>query len=155
MHIRVIAVGGKQPGWVVDGFDDYARRLPANWRFGLKQIPTARRGRGTVDAARDNEGEQILAALREQERLIALDERGSQVSSQALAGWIGDWQADGRDLGLVIGGPDGLSQRCLDRAETVWSLSRLTLPHGLVRVLLAEQLYRAWTLSTGHPYHRS
>lgn len=155
MHIRVIAVGGRQPRWVADGFDDYARRLPANWRFNLKQIPTARRGRGTADAARDSEGEQILAALQEQERMFALDERGSQVSSAELARWIEDWQADGRDLGLVIGGPDGLSQRCLDRAETVWSLSRLTLPHGLVRVLLAEQLYRAWTLSTGHPYHRS
>lgn len=155
MHVRVIAVGGRQPEWVTEGFDEYARRLPANWRFRLKQIPSVRRGRSTVDAAREREGEKILAALQRQERLIALDERGRQVSSPELARWIADWQADGRDLGIVIGGPDGLSQNCIDRAETVWSLSRLTLPHGLVRVLLAEQLYRAWTLSTGHPYHRS
>ena len=153
MHIRILAVGGRQPEWVTDGFDEYAKRLPSNWRFTCKQIPMARRA--AVDAARNAEGERILAALGSRERMIALDERGRQISSPELARWIDEWQADGRDLGLVIGGPDGLSQDCLARAEKIWSLSRLTLSHGLVRVLLAEQLYRAWTLTTGHPYHRA
>lgn len=87
--------------------------------------------------------------------MIALDEHGKQPDSLQLSTWLADWQGDGRDICLVIGGPDGLSPACLDAAERRWSLSRLTLPHGLVRVMLAEQLYRAWTLQTGHPYHRA
>lgn len=154
MHIRVLAVGGRQPSWVSDGFNHYARRLPKNWRFDLKELPAAHRAKHTDDGARVAEGRSILAALGEGERMIALDERGDQVSSDGLAAWLAAWQQDGRNIGLVIGGPDGLSSQCLSRAESSWSLSKLTLPHGLVRVLLVEQLYRAWSLQAGHPYHR-
>lgn len=155
MHIRVLAVGGRQPAWVNAGFNDYAVRLPQNWRFALKELPTAGRGRRHAGQAKQAEGDVIIAELAQAERMIALDERGRQPDSVALSRWLEDWQADGRDVCLVIGGPDGLSTSCLDRAERRWSLSNLTLPHGLVRVLLVEQLYRAWTLQSGHPYHRA
>ena len=155
MHIRVLAVGGRQPAWVNTGFNDYAVRLPRHWRFALKELPAANRGRRRAGEAKQVEGDAILAELAQAERMVALDERGKQPDSVVLARWLADWQTDGRDVCLVIGGPDGLSKSCLDRAERRWSLSNLTLPHGLVRVLLAEQLYRAWTLQTGHPYHRA
>ena len=156
MHIRILAVGGRQPSWVNDAFDEYAARLPRQWRFELKALPTANRAKNTnVDTAIQSEGEAILKERRSSERLVALDERGDQFTSVALAKRLGEWQADGRDLCFVIGGPDGLSADCLGHAEQRWSLSKLTLPHGLVRVLLAEQLYRAWSLAAGHPYHRA
>lgn len=155
MHIRLLAVGGRQPAWVNTAFDEYAVRLPRNWRFRLKAIPATRRGRQASEAAKDSEGAAILDELADGERLIALDENGSQPDSVELAAWLGDWQADGRDVCLAIGGADGLSDRCLARSEQRWSLSRLTLPHGLVRVVLVEQLYRAWSLQAGHPYHRA
>lgn len=97
----------------------------------------------------------MLAKLSPQSQAILLDERGKQMTSTALATRLGDWQADGRDLNFVIGGPDGVSSAVRERADFIWSLSSLTLPHGMARVLFAEQLYRAWSLSTGHPYHRS
>ena len=103
----------------------------------------------------DAEGEAILARLRPAERVVLLDERGRQFDSEGLAGKLSDWQTDGRDLCFVIGGPDGLSEACKKRADFSWSLSKLTLPHGLVRVLFAEQLYRARSLQSGHPYHRA
>jgi len=96
----------------------------------------------------------LLDKLSEREQVVLLDENGSSLTSQALAGRLAAWQADGRDLCFIIGGPDGVSLRCRNRADFVWSLSELTLPHGLARVLLAEQLYRAWSLASGHPYHR-
>jgi len=155
MHIRALAVGTRQPAWVDAAVNDYVQRLPRNWGFTLKEISAAPRGNQSPAAAAEREGTAILAALGDSERLIALDERGKQVTSAGLAGWIDGWQADGRDVCLCIGGADGLSAECLDRAERRWSLSRLTLPHGLARVLLVEQLYRAWSLQAGHPYHRA
>ena len=156
MHIRILAVGGRQPTWVNDAFDGYASRLPRQWRFGLRTLPTAARGKNqNTDAAVRAEGKSILAELRRGERVVVLDERGEQCGSTALADWLAEWQADGRDLCFVIGGPDGLSPECIASADRRWSLSPLTLPHGLVRVLLVEQLYRAWSFSTGHPYHRA
>lgn len=104
--------------------------------------------------ARQTESEQILARLAAGERLVLLDERGKQMNSPTLAGKLADWQNDGRDVCFAIGGPDGVSDECRQRADFVWSLSKLTLPHGLARVLLTEQLYRAWSLLCGHPYHR-
>lgn len=100
------------------------------------------------------EGERILAKTDAQERLVLLDEKGKQMTSPDLAVRLADWQSDGRNLCFVIGGPDGVSAACRKRADFIWSLSRLTLPHGLARVLFAEQLYRAWSLQAGHPYHR-
>jgi len=100
------------------------------------------------------EGEQILAIIGANEQVVLLDESGQQMASQALATRLSDWQSDARDLCFVIGGPDGVSSACRERANFVWSLSALTLPHGLARVLFAEQMYRAWSLQAGHPYHR-
>jgi len=155
MHIRVLAVGSRQPAWVSTAFDEYRVRLPRNWRFALKEIPTASRKRGEAGSAMAAEADAILAELGADERMVALDECGTQVTSEGLADWLEAWQNGGRDVCLVIGGPDGLAPGCLARAEKRWSLSRLTLPHGLVRILLAEQLYRAWSLTTSHPYHRA
>ena len=155
MHLRVLAVGGRQPAWVTDAFAEYAARLPRNWRFRLQEIPLANRGRPRKPQSRDQESDAIISSLNHNERLIVLDEHGAQPDSVKLASWLADWQSDGRDVCFAIGGPDGLSKACLDAADRSWSLSNLTLPHGLVRVMLAEQLYRAWTLQTGHPYHRA
>ena len=156
MHIRLIAVGDRQPSWVAQAFDDYARRLPRQWQFRLDAVGTARRaGDGDAAKAKAAEGQKVMQKLRPAERVVALDERGRQWSTAELGERLHAWQADGKDLAFVIGGPDGIAADCLERADLCWSLSRLTLPHGLVRVLVAEQLYRAWTLGTGHPYHRA
>ena len=155
MHIRLLAVGDRQPPWVDDAFGAYTGRFPREWKFRLDVIPTVRRQKNDkTQKAREAEGELILAKLNAGERLVLLDERGRQLDSKGLAGSLGDWQADGRDVCFVIGGPDGVPDACRQRADFTWSLSRLTLPHGLARVLLAEQLYRAHSLQTGHPYHR-
>lgn len=156
MHIRLLAVGGRQPAWVDEAFATYAGRLPREWKFRIDTIATARRNRNdTAQKATQAEGEKLLAKLGDAERVVLLDERGKQVGSEALAARLADWQGDGRDLCFVIGGPDGVSDACRQRADFTWSLSQLTLPHGLARVLFVEQLYRAWSLLTGHPYHRN
>ena len=155
MHIRLLAVGDRQPPWVDDAFGAYTGRFPREWKFRLDVIPTVRRQKNDkTQKAREAEGELILGKLNAGERLVLLDERGRQLDSKGLAGSLGDWQADGRDVCFVIGGPDGVPDACRQRADFTWSLSKLTLPHGLARVLLAEQLYRAHSLQTGHPYHR-
>lgn len=154
--MRMVAVGDRQPGWVDAAYAEYSGRLPRSWKFALRTIATSRRRRqGDAGLARREEGERILKALGAGERAVMLDERGTQLSSPALAAAIGDWQADGRDVCFVIGGPDGLDQACLDRADFCWSLSALTLPHGLARIVCIEQLYRAASLIDGHPYHRA
>ncbi|MCB1843444.1 MAG: 23S rRNA (pseudouridine(1915)-N(3))-methyltransferase RlmH [Halioglobus sp.] len=156
MHIRLIAVGDRQPGWVNTAFSVYAGRLPRAWKFALQTIATSRRRKhGDSGSARSEESEKITAKLATGERIVMLDERGRQLSSIELAAIINEWQADGRDVCLVIGGPDGIDPESLARADFTWSLSRLTLPHGLARVLCAEQLYRASALNDGHPYHRA
>ena len=155
MHIRLLAVGDRQPPWVDDAFGAYTGRFPREWKFRLDVIPTVRRQKNDkTHKAREAEGELILGKLNAGERLVLLDERGRQMDSKGLAERLGDWQTDGRDVCFVIGGPDGVSDACRERADFTWSLSKLTLPHGLARVLLAEQLYRAHSLRTGHPYHR-
>ena len=156
MHIRLLAVGERQPAWVDEAFRDYTGRYPPQWKFRLDVIATAKRSRsGDAQRAREAEGEQILGKISANEQMVLLDEKGQQPASRDLAERLSAWQADGRDLCFVIGGPDGVSQTCRGRADFVWSLSNLTLPHGLARVLFAEQMYRAWSLLTGHPYHRS
>jgi 23S rRNA (pseudouridine1915-N3)-methyltransferase len=155
MHIRLIAVGDRQPAWVDEACAAYSARFPREWKFRVEAVGTARRGRNdSSGAAREDEGRRILARIGAVERVVLLDEQGSQLRSRQLAGRLVDWQAEGRDLCFVIGGPDGVAAACRERADFVWSLSNLTLPHGLARVLFVEQMYRAWTLSTGHPYHR-
>lgn len=143
------------PEWVEAGFADFARRLPRDCRLELVAVAAAdrRNGKGP-EHWRESEADRLLAVTGKDMRLIALDVVGRGISTEDLAGKLHDWRMDGRDVGLLVGGPDGLSPRCLGAAEMRWSLSPLTLPHALVRVVVAEQIYRAWTLMTGHPYHR-
>lgn len=155
MRLRLLAVGTRMPAWVDAGFGDYARRLAGDISLELVEISAGRRGKG-ADLARlkEQEGEALLAALRPQERVIALDVLGRTLSTGDLADTLKAWQVDGRPAALLIGGPEGLSRAVLERADETWSLSRLTLPHPLVRIVAAEQLYRAWSVLKGHPYHR-
>lgn len=156
MHIRLLAVGDRQPSWVDDAFGIYTERFPREWKFRLDTIPTVRRNKNDKSRqAMEAEGELITAKLGSTEQVVLLDERGKQLSSKSLASKLSDWQADGRDLCFIIGGPDGVSDRVRQRADMMWSLSQLTLPHGMARALLSEQLYRAWSLQSGHPYHRA
>lgn len=156
MKLRLIAVGTRMPDWVEAGFADYSRRLPPEFGFALQEIAVTPRGKN-ADIARlkRDEGEKILKALPRDGRLITLDERGSQWTTEQLAQRLQRWQQDGRDIALAIGGPDGHAPEVLARAEDSWGLSRLVLPHALVRVLVAEALYRAWSLNANHPYHRA
>ncbi len=156
MHIRLLAVGDRQPAWVDTAVATYTGRFPREWKFRLDTIPTTRRSKNDQSRqAMVSEGELILAKTAAAERVVLLDERGAQFSSESLARKLSEWQADGRDLCFVIGGPDGVSDAVRQSAELTWSLSQLTLPHGMARAVLAEQLYRAWSLQTGHPYHRA
>ncbi|MEC9358853.1 MAG: 23S rRNA (pseudouridine(1915)-N(3))-methyltransferase RlmH [Pseudomonadota bacterium] len=156
MRIRLIAVGTRMPAWVETAYADYAGRLPRELRLELMEIPVATRGKNPdIARLKQQEGERMLKLVSERDRVIALDERGQGWSSEELAQRLARWQQDGLDVDLLVGGPDGLADGCLQRAESRWSLSPLTLPHALVRVLLAEQLYRAWSLLANHPYHRA
>jgi 23S rRNA (pseudouridine1915-N3)-methyltransferase len=156
VHIRLLAVGDRQPSWVDEAFGIYTGRFPREWKFRFDALPTVRRSKNDRSGqAKDVEGRHILDKLEASEQVVLLDERGRQLSSRSLAAKLTDWQNDGRNLCFVIGGPDGVSEACRQRADFTWSLSQLTLPHGLARVLLAEQLYRAHSLHTGHPYHRA
>jgi 23S rRNA (pseudouridine1915-N3)-methyltransferase len=142
------------PSWVDEGWRSYARRMPPACPLELVEVAPARRSRKQpMDAVLADEAKRLQALARGRHQVV-LDERGRQFDSRQLAGLLGDWLEAGRDVALLIGGADGLAPEIRQSAACLWSLSRLTLPHGLVRVLLAEQLYRAWTLSSGHPYHR-
>jgi 23S rRNA (pseudouridine1915-N3)-methyltransferase len=155
MRVRLIAVGTRPPGWVRDACEDYITRLGSRLPVSITEIATGRRSAGEPPArAVAREGERVLAALGRGGYLIALDERGTELSTRELAAWLKTRMQEGEDLAFVIGGPDGLAPEVLARSKLRWSLSRLTLPHALVRVLLAEQLYRAHSLLAGHPYHR-
>lgn len=156
MHLRLIAVGERQPDWVEDAFKDYVARLPKTWKFRLDTVSTAKRFKsGSTQQAMEAEGRLILDQIRPTDCVVVLDERGKGLTTVQLEQQLADWLAGGRDLCFVIGGPDGLSSDVKKRADSTWSLSKLTLPHGMVRVLLAEQLFRAWSMSTNHPYHRT
>lgn len=144
------------PAWVDEGYREYARRMPHECRLVLNEIPLAQRSKSqAIERAVNEEGKRMLAALSDRQQVIALDVKGRSWSTEQLAQQLDNWKQDGRDISLLVGGPDGLATECLQRAEQAWSLSSLTLPHPLVRVLLAEQLYRAWSLNSGHPYHRA
>lgn len=156
MQLRLIAVGTRMPDWVQFAVRDYSRRLPAEYEFSLLEIPLSPRGQ-TPDIAqlKRDEGERILKALPDDCRLIVLDERGAQWSTAQLASRLAGWQQEGRDVTFVIGGPDGLAPEVLARADESWGLSQLVLPHALARVVVAEALYRAWSVNAHHPYHRA
>ncbi|MCJ7556409.1 MAG: 23S rRNA (pseudouridine(1915)-N(3))-methyltransferase RlmH [Gammaproteobacteria bacterium] len=156
MRLRLLSPGQKMPAWIQQGFAEYAQRMPHECRLELLEIPLGRRARGIpVERAMESEGERILAAIKPDDRVVALEVAGQQFTTEVLAGYLESWMGEGRDVCLLVGGPDGLAPACVKRADMSWSLSRLTLPHGLVRVMLAEQLYRAWSLMKGHPYHRA
>ncbi len=155
MRLSIITVGGRMPSWVEEGVREYDKRMPRELKLDWREIPLARRSRDADGVKlREKEGEQILRAVPSGDRVIALDVRGKSWSTADLAGQLQDWQMSGDNFSLLVGGPDGLSGACLARAERRWSLSDLTLPHPLVRIILAEQLYRAWTITVKHPYHR-
>ncbi len=155
MRIHLIAVGQRMPGWVAEGYREYAGRLPPDCALHLVEIAPATRGKG-ADLARvqAQEGERMLAAIAPGSLVVALDAGGEPWSTDDLARRLSTWLADRREVCLLVGGPEGLAPACLARAELRWSLSRLTFPHMLVRVIVAEQVYRGWSLLRGHPYHR-
>ena len=155
MRVTILSVGHKMPAWIHEGFHEYVRRMPPEIRVELVELKPEERGAGR-DAARakDIEGERIVDALPKDATLLALDERGKSITTQGLSVMLSGWMRDGTHPAFAIGGADGHSDALRTRAEKLVSLSALTLPHALVRVLLAEQLYRAWSILARHPYHR-
>jgi 23S rRNA (pseudouridine1915-N3)-methyltransferase len=155
MQLRIIAVGTRMPAWIEQGCDQYRKRLPAFLALSFVEVPYGKRGRAqSASHAVEAEGEQLLSRLGRDDYAVALDEHGRERNTRELSQWLEKRMQRGRDLCFLIGGPDGLAQQVLARADERLALSRMTLPHALVRVLLAEQLYRAYTLLAGHPYHR-
>lgn len=154
MKLVIVAVGQKVPDWARTAYDDYAKRFPPELRVELKAVKTEPRGSKTVDTLWAAERERIEAAVPKGARVVALDERGTALTTQALAQQLRQWQQGGDDVALLIGGPDGLDPALRDAAHQRIRLSDLTLPHAMVRVLLIEQLYRAWSINANHPDHR-
>jgi 23S rRNA (pseudouridine1915-N3)-methyltransferase len=154
MRLLVVAVGQRVPDWAQTAWDDYAKRFPPELRLELKAVKTEPRASKTLPTLLAAERERIEAAIPKGARVVALDERGTPLTTMALAGKLKDWQLENDAVALVIGGPDGLDPAFRQAAHERIRLSDLTLPHAMVRVLLAEQLYRAWSINAGHPYHR-
>ena len=155
MQIQLVAVGNKMPGWVSEGYSEYAKRLPRECELVLKEVNPGKRGKNAnLDQIREDEGARILSLIGPQDWVVALEVEGKPLSTSDLSKEIERWMADGLKPVLVVGGPEGLSESIRKRANLQWSLSPLTLPHPLVRVLISEQIYRAWSLLKGHPYHR-
>ncbi|NMP16848.1 MULTISPECIES: 23S rRNA (pseudouridine(1915)-N(3))-methyltransferase RlmH [unclassified Thalassotalea] len=155
MRITLIAVGNKMPKWIAEGFSEYARRFPRDLSFDLVEITPGKRGKN-ADIARilEKEGEQTMAAVPKGSRVVTLEVEGKPWTTPQLATQLQNWQMDGRDVALLVGGPEGLAPACIKASEQKWSLSPLTLPHPMVRIMIAESLYRAWSINNNHPYHR-
>lgn len=144
------------PDWVSAGFNEYAKRLPKNYQLNLIEIPALKRTESTnIKQIIIEEGIKLLTAAPKNNLIIALDEHGKEWTTMELAQKIGNWHDERQDISLIIGGPDGLSDECRNKARAIWSLSKLTLPHQMVKIFLAEQVYRAWSIINKHPYHRS
>ncbi len=155
MKVRLLAVGTKMPDWVTKGVEEYRKRLPRDFALEIEEISPGVRGKNAdTRRAIAQESERLKARLKGDEHLVALEVGGKTWSTEQLAREADEWRLEGRDVVLLVGGPDGLDPALSASADQRWSLSPLTLPHPLVRILLAEQLYRAWTLMVGHPYHR-
>lgn len=156
MKIKIIAVGTKMPQWVEQGYQEYAKRLPREVLLECIEIPLGPRGKNP-DLARaiKQESDAILAQIHAQDFVVALEVKGQNWSTEKLASNMERWQMEGLNVTLLVGGPDGLSDACRQRANQQWSLSALTLPHPVVRIVLAEQIYRAWSITQNHPYHRA
>jgi len=156
MRLHLLAIGQRMPDWVATGFAEYAARMPRELSLVLRALPNPARSRAMdIATLRRVEGQALLAAVPAQALVVALDERGRVVDTRAVAERLAGWQQSGRDVALIIGGAAGLDDAVRERADWVWSLSPLTFPHMLVRVLVAEQIYRAWSLLNNHPYHRA
>ena len=155
MRIKFIVVGTKMPAWIQTGYQEYARRLPRELQLELIEISLAHRGKNAdIPRILKKEGEAMMAAIKPSDFVVSLDVKGKSWTTTDLAKQLSQWQSLGSDICLLVGGPDGLSTECSERAQLQWSLSALTFPHPLVRVVIAEALYRAWSVNAGHPYHR-
>jgi 23S rRNA (pseudouridine1915-N3)-methyltransferase len=156
MKIKLICVGTRMPDWVEAGVAEYRKRLPADFELLITEVPLAQRGKST-DLARalEKEGEACLKIIGAKDFIIAMDVQGIMQSTEQLAGSLGKLRDSGRNIAMLVGGPDGLAPACIKAAHARWSLSSLTFPHPVVRIILAEQIYRAWSILAGHPYHRS
>lgn len=156
MNIHLIALGSRMPDWVRQGFHEYAKRMSGECRVRLVEVAIRKRTNGhDISQANRIEGEQMLKAIPAGVHVVALDVEGRQWSTEQLAEVLAKWMAMGKDIALLIGGPEGLAPECRAAAKETWGLSKLTFPHPLVRIIVVEQLYRAWTLLRNHPYHRS
>lgn len=155
MQINLIAIGNRMPAWVRQGFEEYSKRMPRECELVLREIAPGKRYKQT-DIARlvDEEGQRMLAAIPKDNYVVALDVAGRQWNTRELAQALDRWQGRGASVSLLVGGPEGLSNACKRRADQLWSLSALTFPHPLVRIIVAEQLYRSWSVLRNHPYHR-
>jgi 23S rRNA (pseudouridine1915-N3)-methyltransferase len=156
MKINLIAVGTKMPAWVEEAVREYKKRLPRNFELIVSEIAMAKRSKANPDIARlcETEGKALLNAVARNQYLVALDVKGKSLATEVMAEKVNKVMENGQDLALLVGGPDGLSRQCLDAANEIWSLSALTLPHTIVRIVVAEQIYRVWSVLAGHPYHR-
>ncbi len=156
MKINLVAIGTKMPVWVDTGVREYQRRLPRSFELVITEIPLAKRSKANpyINRLRDKEGKALLNVLSAGQFVVALDVMGKTWSTEAMAQKFEQIMGQGRNIAMLVGGPDGLSQECLAAADERWSLSTLTLPHTIVRIVLAEQVYRCWSVLAGHPYHR-
>lgn len=155
MRIHLLAIGTKMPAWVNAGTEEYTQRMPPQCTLSIREITAEKRNKNSdLQRIRHTEGEKLLAAIPDGSLVIALDVKGKPWSTEQLAQQLDGWMMSGRDVALLVGGPEGLSPACLQRAEQSWSLSPLTFPHPLVRIVVAEQLFRAWSILSNHPYHR-
>ncbi|NOY67591.1 MAG: 23S rRNA (pseudouridine(1915)-N(3))-methyltransferase RlmH [Gammaproteobacteria bacterium] len=155
MNIYLIAVGNRMPGWVNEAYQDYAGRLPRECSLKLIEISAGKRQKGAdLKKIMAEEGKKMIAAIPKSCRVIALEIKGKSWSTEQLSSQMENWMQGGQDIVLLVGGPEGLSEECVQRADLAWSLSPLTLPHPMVRIILAEQLFRAWSILNNHPYHR-
>ena len=153
--MRVIAIGTRMPGWVTEGSDEYLKRMPRELSVEWVELLASKRTRDTAELRMLDEATAIERRLKPQDLIVALDIDGKTVSTENIADALSSWQAEGAKVAFIIGGPDGLHPTLKARASARWSLGRITLPHPLVRVILAEQLYRACSINAGHPYHRA
>ena len=153
--MRVLAIGTRMPQWVSDGADDYVKRLPREASIEWVELPASKRARDTAESRMLEEATAIERRLKPQELMVVLDVEGTVISTETISETLARWQSDGSKIAFVIGGPDGLHPSLKAKASARWALGRITLPHALARVILAEQLYRAWSINAGHPYHRA
>ncbi|MFK0569679.1 23S rRNA (pseudouridine(1915)-N(3))-methyltransferase RlmH [Endozoicomonas sp.] len=155
MRVRLISVGSKMPGWIEEGYSEYSRRLGADVKLDLVEIPLGRRSKGAdINRLQEKEASQMLAAAGSGDLVVTMEIQGKPWSTERLAENMGSWLQSGRNVSLLVGGPEGLHSSCLAKSDLRWSLSPLTLPHPLVRVVIAEQVYRAWSILHNHPYHK-